>query len=47
MNRNILLFIGLFLIESKLPYVASQYREVIYLPMKKDHKYGDDICYYI
>ena len=46
MNRIILLFIGLFLIESKLSDVASQYREVIYLPMKKDHKYGDDICYY-
>ena len=49
MNRNILVFICLFLIEqsfAKLEDYEDPDRNVIYLPMKKDHKYGDDICYY-
>ena len=46
MNRNILLFIGLFLIGSELSIPTPTNRKAIYLPMKKDHKYGDDICYY-
>ena len=49
MNRNILVFICLFLIEqsfAKLEDYEDPNRNVIYLPMKKDHKYGDDICYY-
>ena len=46
MNRNILLFIGLFLIGSELSIVTCTDRKIIYVPMKKDHKYGDDICYY-
>ena len=28
------------------PYPSSSSTNTIYLPMKKDHKYGDDICYY-
>ena len=46
MNRNILFFIALLLIEQELAIVTGITREAIYLPMKKDHKYGDDICYY-
>ena len=45
MNR-IFFFIGLFLIEKELSILPSTNKQVIYLPMKKDHKYGDDICYY-
>ena len=52
MNRNILVFICLFLIKQELAFPPSSANSVqldrheIYLPMKKDHKYGDDICYY-
>ena len=52
MNRNILVFICLFLIKQELAFPPSSPtavqldRHEIYLPMKKDHKYGDDICYY-
>ena len=46
MNRNIILFISIFLIEYILTIPISASREAIYLPMKKDHIYGDDICYY-
>lgn len=46
MNRNIILFISIFLIEYILTIPTSVSRDAIYLPMKKNHKYGDDICYY-
>ena len=46
MKRNILVFICLFLIEQALSISPISTRNIIYLPMKKDHKYGDDICYY-
>ena len=46
MNRNILVLICLILIEEELAFTPSSNREIIFLPMKKDHKYGDDICYY-
>ena len=46
MNRYILVFICLFLIEQILAISTASSRSVILLPMKKDHKYGDDICYY-
>ena len=43
MNRKSLFLIFLFLIEV---IFASSDRELIFLPMKKNHKYGDDICLY-
>ena len=46
MNINILFVIFLFLIEHYLALPAISSRNYIFLPMKKDHKYGDDICYY-
>ena len=48
MNRYIFAFICLFLIDQELafPSPVSSGRSAIFLPMKKDHKYGDDICYY-
>ena len=49
MNRNILFFICLILIEQELSILDNSLsitKDVIYLPMKKNHKYGDDICYY-
>ena len=46
MNRTVLVFICLFLIEQTLTSPYEEDRDAIYLPMKKDHKYGDDICYY-
>ena len=46
MNRNVLLFICLVIIEQILTLPTEEDRTEIYLPMKKDHKYGDDICYY-
>jgi hypothetical protein len=46
MNKNALVFICLFLIEQILALPSNPDRDAIYLPMKKDHKYGDDICYY-
>ena len=47
MNRNILVFICLLLIEQVLLILSPvSTRDAILLPMKKDHKYGDDICYY-
>ena len=46
MNRNVLVFICLVLIEQILTSPTEEDRTEIYLPMKKDHKYGDDICYY-
>ena len=46
MNINFLVFICLILFEQQLAIITSKDREIIYLPMKKDHKYGDDICYY-
>ena len=46
MNRNVLIFICLILIEQILTSPTEEDRDAIYLPMKKDHKYGDDICYY-
>lgn len=44
MNGNILAFILIFLFEQTI--LLSINREKLYLPMKKNHKYGDDICYY-
>ena len=44
MYRNFLVFICLLLFEQTI--LLSTNREILYLPMKKDHKYGDDICYY-
>lgn len=44
MKRNILIFIYLLLFEQTI--LLSTGREKFYLPMKKNHKYGDDICYY-
>lgn len=44
MNRNILVFIYLLLFEQAI--LLSTVRENLYLPMKKNHKYGEDICYY-
>lgn len=46
MNKNILAFICLFLIEQTFAFPTGTGRKTILLPMKKDHKYGDDICYY-
>ena len=46
MNRYILVFICLFLIDQELAFPTPAGRSAIFLPMKKDHKYGDDICYY-
>ena len=46
MKRNILIAIWLILIEQELSLPSKDDRDYIYLPMKKDHKYGDDICYY-
>ncbi len=48
MNRYILVFICLFLIGQELSDDVNidLSRQIILLPMKKDHKYGDDICYY-
>lgn len=51
MNKNILFFICLFLFEKKIQTTdlvpgPDSSKKVFYLPMKKDHKYGDDICYY-
>ena len=44
MNKNIFTFICLFLIDQTI--LLSANRETFYLPMKKNHKYGDDICLY-
>ena len=44
MNKNYLVFFCLFLFEQTI--LQDTNRKVFYLPMKKDHKYGDDICYY-
>ena len=44
MNRNILVFVYVLLFEQTI--LLSTVRERFYLPMKKSHKYGDDICYY-
>ena len=46
MKGNILIFLCLFLIEQQVALPNKEDRDYIYLPMKKDHKYGDDICYY-
>ena len=46
MNRKVLVFICLVVIEQILTSPTEEDRDTIYLPMKKDHKYGDDICYY-
>ena len=47
MNKSIFRFICLLLIEQTiLQNVPNSAKKVFYLPMKKDHKYGDDICYY-
>ena len=46
MNRKVLVFICLVIIEQILTSPTEEDRVEIYLPMKKDHKYGDDICYY-
>ena len=46
MNRYIFVFICLFLIDQELASPSTSGRSAIFLPMKKDHKYGDDICYY-
>lgn len=46
MTKNILVFLCLFLIEQTFAFPLLSARQTIYLPMKKDHKYGDDICYY-
>lgn len=47
MNINFLVFLCLILFEQELSLInTSNNKEVIYLPMTKDHKYGDDICYY-
>jgi len=46
MNRYILVFICLFLIGQELAFPSPSGKSAIFLPMKKDHKYGDDICYY-
>ncbi len=46
MNINILVLICLILIEEELAISTSNNRDIFFLPMKKDHKYGDDICYY-
>jgi hypothetical protein len=45
MNRNILGFIFLLLFEQTIQAIDAN-AQVFYLPMKKDHKFGDDICYY-
>ena len=44
MNRNILLFISLCLFEQIILIIPN--RQFFFLPMKKNNKYGDDICYY-
>ena len=44
MNKFFFVFISLHLFEQII--LISSGREVFYLPMKKNHKYGDDICYY-
>lgn len=44
-----LIFFFLFLIEQEfyvVPMPTQAGRHEYYLPMKKDHKFGDDICYY-
>lgn len=41
-----LILFFLLLIEQKLSQPTSTSTNYIYLPMKKDYKYGDDICYY-
>lgn len=49
MNKNILIFFFLFLIDQEFyvfPLPQEEERQIYYLPMKKDHKFGDDICYY-
>ena len=50
MNRKALFFICLFIIELIIVSTNDDdvfyYRESILLPMKKNHKYGDDICLY-
>lgn len=46
MYRYIFLFISIFFIQYVLTLPSSSTRDAIYLPMKKNHKYGDDICYY-
>ena len=46
MNRRILIFFFLFLFSIVDTDPTTEDRHEIYLPMKKDHKYGDDICYY-
>lgn len=50
MNRNILFFICLVLfvkkIQASTPDFPNGNRKIFYLPMEKDHKYGDDIFYY-
>ena len=46
MNRNILFFICLSIFEQIITAGPDRSKKVFYLPMKKDHKYGDDICYY-
>ena len=45
MNSNILVFICLILFEQTIQSFNTG-SKVLLLPMKKDHKYGDDICYY-
>ena len=45
MNRNILVFICLLLFEQTIQ-IPNTGTKLLLLPMKKDHKYGDDICYY-
>ena len=47
MNKKSLIFFLIFLIELSIStYPERSDRHQIYLPMKKDHKYGEDICYY-
>ena len=46
MNRSIVYFFFFFLFELADTNPTASQRHEIYLPMKKDHKYGDDICYY-
>lgn len=48
MNINNLIFIFFVLFEQELVFsiTPSGAKDVIYLPMKKNHKYGKDICYY-
>ena len=44
MNKHILVFLSLSLISQTI--LISINKELYLLPMKKSHKYGDDICYY-